>query len=157
MLEELSTREKIILAGAEIIIHEGLKRFTAKNIANKIGITDAAIYKHFPSLDAIVVEIINRYISRCSQSVDRAKELGLSTEETLKQVMREHIKYWKKQKGLFLFYASSLAGPEIKSFLIYFINLLKITKRNFLRLLKRDKKKGLLEKILTHLKQQCFL
>jgi transcriptional regulator, TetR family len=48
MLEELSTREKIILAGAEIIIHEGLKRFTAKNIANKIGITDAAIYKHFP-------------------------------------------------------------------------------------------------------------
>jgi AcrR family transcriptional regulator len=99
MLEELSTREKIILAGAEIIIHEGLKRFTAKNIANKIGITDAAIYKHFPSLDAIVVEIINRYISRCSQSVDRAKELGLSTEETLKQVMREHIKVLEETKG----------------------------------------------------------
>lgn len=97
--EELSTREKIILAGAQIIVEEGLRKFTAKNIGSKVGITDAAIYKHFPSLDSIIVEIINRYISRCSQSVDRAVEMGLSTEETLKQVMREHIAVLEETKG----------------------------------------------------------
>lgn len=97
--EELTTREKIILAGAQIIVEEGLRKFTAKNIGNKVGITDAAIYKHFPSLDSIVIEIINRYISRCSQSVERALELNLSTEETLKQVMREHISVLEETKG----------------------------------------------------------
>lgn len=97
--EELTTREKIILAGAQIIVEEGLRKFTAKNIGNKVGITDAAIYKHFPSLDNIVIEIINRYISRCSQSVERALELNLSTEETLKQVMREHISVLEETKG----------------------------------------------------------
>lgn len=97
--EELSTREKIILASAQIIVEEGLRKFTAKNIGDRVGITDAAIYKHFPSLDSIVIEIINRYISRCSQSVERALELGLSTEETLKQVMREHIAVLEETRG----------------------------------------------------------
>lgn len=99
IMEELSTREKIILAGAEIIVKEGIRKFTAKNIGNKVGITDAAIYKHFTSLDEIIVEIINRYISRCSQSVDRAISMNLPTEETLKQVMREHIKVLEETKG----------------------------------------------------------
>lgn len=97
--EELSTREKIILAGAQIIVEEGLKKFTAKNIGNKIGITDAAIYKHFPSLDSIIIEIINRYIAKCSQSVDRAVDMNLTVEETLKQVMREHISVLEETKG----------------------------------------------------------
>ncbi|MGC8868821.1 MAG: TetR/AcrR family transcriptional regulator [Sulfurihydrogenibium sp.] len=98
-MEDLSTKEKIILAGSEIIVKEGLRKFTAKNIGNKVGITDAAIYKHFTSLDEIIVEIINRYIARCSQSVDRALAMNLSTEETLKQVMREHIKVLEETKG----------------------------------------------------------
>lgn len=98
-MEDLSTKGKIVIAGAEIIVKEGIRRFTAKNIAEKVGITDAAIYKHFPSLDSIIVEIISRYISKCSQSVDRAAAMGLSTEETLKQVMREHIKVLEKTKG----------------------------------------------------------
>lgn len=98
-MEDLSTKGKIVIAGAEIIVKEGIRRFTAKNIAEKVGITDAAIYKHFPSLDSIIVEIISRYISKCSQSVDRAAAMGLSTEETLKQVMREHIKVLEETKG----------------------------------------------------------
>ncbi|MEZ0324183.1 MAG: TetR/AcrR family transcriptional regulator [Hydrogenothermaceae bacterium] len=98
--EELSTKEKIIRAGAQIIFEEGLRKFTAKNIGNKIGITDAAIYKHFPSLDTIIVEIINRYIGKCSQSVDRAMAMNLSTEETLKQVMREHISVLEETRGV---------------------------------------------------------
>jgi len=143
MLEELSTREKIILAGAEIIIHEGLKRFTAKNIANKIGITDAAIYKHFPSLDAIVVEIINRYISRCSQSVDRAKELGLSTEETLKQVMREHIKVLEKTKGAVPVLCFEFSRSGNKKFFDTLHNFVEDYKKKLSEIIKKGQEEGL--------------
>lgn len=131
--EELTTREKIILAGAQIIVEEGLRKFTAKNIGNKVGITDAAIYKHFPSLDSIVIEIINRYISRCSQSVERALELNLSTEETLKQVMREHISVLEETKGAVPILCFEFSRSGNKNSLIYFIHSLKTIKTNYLR------------------------
>ncbi|GAB6073152.1 TetR/AcrR family transcriptional regulator [Venenivibrio stagnispumantis] len=97
--EELSTKEKIIKAGAEIIVKEGLRKFTARNVANKIGLTDAALYKHFPSLDDIIIQIIERYIKKCSESVDRAVEIGGSTVDILKQVMREHISVLEETRG----------------------------------------------------------
>jgi len=42
-----STKDKIIEIAAEIIAQEGLRGFTAKNIAARLNITDAAIFKHF--------------------------------------------------------------------------------------------------------------
>jgi AcrR family transcriptional regulator len=68
----LSTREKIIKAGAQIIAHEGLRMFTAKKIGEKLGISDAAIFKHFPTMDSIAEEIISRYTTECLKRTDEA-------------------------------------------------------------------------------------
>ena len=144
MVEELSTKEKIILAGAEIIIQEGLKRFTAKNIANKIGITDAAIYKHFSSLDAIIIEIINRYISRCSKSVDRAKEMNLSTEETLKQVMKEHIKVLEETKGAVPVLCFEFSRSGNKKFFEILHNFVEEYKNKLSEIIIKGQKEGLI-------------
>lgn len=61
----VKTREKILKVGAEIIAHDGLRKFTAKNLAQKIGISDAAIFKHFSSMNEIAEEIIRRYTNEC--------------------------------------------------------------------------------------------
>ncbi|WP_456463765.1 TetR/AcrR family transcriptional regulator [Persephonella sp.] len=98
-IEKLSTREKIIKIGAEIIVKEGLRKFTAKNIADKLGITDAAIFKHFKSMDEIILEIIERYVSRCSHSAIEAVEKGRTVKEKLELLLRSHIDVLEETRG----------------------------------------------------------
>ncbi|MEJ5173039.1 MAG: TetR/AcrR family transcriptional regulator [Hydrogenothermaceae bacterium] len=144
--EELSTREKIILAGAQIIVEEGLRKFTAKNIGNKIGITDAAIYKHFSSLDSIIVEIINRYISKCSQSVDRAIAMNLSTEETLKQVMREHISVLEETKGAVPILCFEFSRSGNKKFFEILHSFVDSYKSKLSKILEKGQQEGVIRK-----------
>ena len=98
-IEKLSTREKIVKIGAEIIVKEGLRKFTAKNIADRLGITDAAIFKHFKSMDDIILEIIERYVSRCSQSAIEAVEKGKTIKEKLKLLLKSHIDVLEETRG----------------------------------------------------------
>ncbi len=142
-MDEFSTKEKIILAGAEIIVKEGIRKFTAKNIGNKVGITDAAIYKHFSSLDEIIVEIINRYISKCSQSVDRAVGMELSTEETLKQVMREHIKVLEETKGAVPILCFEFSRSGNKKFFEILHNFVKSYKEKLSKILEKGQEEGI--------------
>lgn len=144
--KELSTREKIILAGAQIIVEEGLRKFTAKNIANKIGVTDAAIYKHFPSLDSIIIEIINRYISKCSQSVDRAVAMNLSTEETLKQVMREHISVLEETKGAVPILCFEFSRSGNKKFFDILHSFVDSYKSKLSKILEKGQQEGVIRK-----------
>ena len=98
-IEKLSTREKIIKIGADIIVKEGLRKFTAKNIADRLGITDAAIFKHFKSMDDIILEIIERYVSKCSQSAIEAVEKGKTVKEKLKLLLKSHIDVLEETRG----------------------------------------------------------
>jgi AcrR family transcriptional regulator len=52
---ELTARQQEILeASLTVIDRDGLKKFTMKNVAQEIGVTDAALYKHFPDKGAIL-------------------------------------------------------------------------------------------------------
>jgi len=58
MTSSLTPRQREILeASLSIIDTEGIKRFTMKNVAQRIGVTDAALYKHFPDKGAILVAL----------------------------------------------------------------------------------------------------
>ncbi|WP_457599762.1 TetR/AcrR family transcriptional regulator [Hydrogenivirga sp.] len=96
----LSTREKIIRVGAQIIAHEGLRMFTAKKIGEKLGISDAAIFKHFPTMDSIAEEIISRYTNECLRRTDEAIEKGRNAVERLELIMEGHIDYLEETRGV---------------------------------------------------------
>lgn len=97
--EKLSTKEKIVKIAAEIIVKEGLRKFTAKNIASKLGMTDAAIFKHYNSMDDIIMAIINDYVSRCSKSAEIGIARGKTVEDKLRQVLKAHIEVLEDTKG----------------------------------------------------------
>ena len=55
MSPSLTPRQQQILdASLTVIDRDGLRRFTMKNVAQEIGVTDAALYKHFPDKEAIL-------------------------------------------------------------------------------------------------------
>ncbi len=94
------TREKILKAAAEIIAHEGLKKFTAKNLAKRVGISDAAIFKHFSSMDEIAEEIIGRYMSECLNKTREAILSSKEPQEKLEKIIEGHMELLEKTKGI---------------------------------------------------------
>ncbi len=53
-------RREIADAALRVIADQGLGRFTALAIAREVGITDAALFRHFASKEAIVLAAIDR-------------------------------------------------------------------------------------------------
>ncbi|RUM30928.1 MAG: TetR/AcrR family transcriptional regulator [Aquifex sp.] len=96
----VKTRDKILKVGAEIIAHEGLRKFTAKNLASKIGISDAAIFKHFSSMEEIAEEIIRRYTNECILKTKEAITLGRTPKEKLEKILEGHIELLEKTRGI---------------------------------------------------------
>jgi len=96
----VKTRDKILKVGAEVIAHEGLRKFTAKNLANKIGISDAAIFKHFSSMEEIAEEIIRRYTNECILKTKEAIALEKTPREKLEKILEGHIELLEKTRGI---------------------------------------------------------
>ncbi len=53
-------KRQIADAALKIIAEQGLARFTTAAIAQEVGITEGAIFRHFPSKEAIVLAAIDR-------------------------------------------------------------------------------------------------
>lgn len=58
--DALSRRREIADAALKVIAEQGLGRFTAVAIAREVGLTDAALFRHFPTKEAIVLAAIGR-------------------------------------------------------------------------------------------------
>ncbi len=140
--DTLPTKEKIIRVGAEIIVKEGLRKFTAKNIADRLGITDAAIFKHFKSMDDIILEIINRYVSKCSKSADEAIRKGRNAREILEILLREHIKVLEETKGAVPILCFELSRSEDKQFSQILKSFVENYKEKISKIIKEGQEKG---------------
>ena len=120
-----STREKIVKTGAQIIAHEGLRMFTAKRIGERLGISDAAIFKHFPSMDSIAEEIIGRYTTECLRRTEKAIREGSNAVEKLSMIIDGHIDLLEETRGVtpvLCFEFSRSNKKKLKKMIFDFLN-----------------------------------
>jgi len=148
-LEKLPTREKIIRVGAEIIVKEGLRKFTAKNIADKLGITDAAIFKHFRSMDDIILEIINKYVSKCLNSAIEAIEKGETVREKLELLLKSHIDVLEETMGAVPVLCFELSRSEDVKFKNILKNFVESYKEKISRIVEEGQAEGSIKKNLN--------
>jgi len=62
MAEVQDRREMILSTAAEMFARKGLRATTVRGIADAVGVLSGSLYHHFPSKDAIVDEVLTRYL-----------------------------------------------------------------------------------------------
>ncbi|NPA57867.1 MAG: TetR/AcrR family transcriptional regulator [Aquificae bacterium] len=144
--ENLSTKEKIVKVGAQIIVKEGLKKFTAKNIADRLGITDAAIFKHFKSMDDIILEIINKYVSQCINSAIQSIEKGRTVQEKLELLLKSHIEILEETMGAVPVLCFELSRSEDERFKGILTNFVESYKEKISQIVKEGQAEGSIRK-----------
>lgn len=59
---ELSERQnQIVTAAVELIAAQGIQKLTMKRIAESIGVTEPAVYRHFPNKKAILLAVLDSF------------------------------------------------------------------------------------------------
>ena len=93
-------KRQIIAATLEVISEEGMQGLTMKKIAGKVGVTDAALYRHFESkhalMEAVIQTIGHKLIANINMAVMDIKD----PMEKLKQILRLHLTYLESNRGI---------------------------------------------------------
>lgn len=93
-------KQEIESVALELAFKVGPARVTTGMIAAQMGLTQPAIYKHFPSKDDIWLEISKHLSERILLNVSQVQAAGLAPVETLRQLVIGHLQIVKEHPGL---------------------------------------------------------
>lgn len=97
--QRLSTEERqeeIIRAAVELAGEQGVDGVTTQDMADAVGITQGAIFRHFPTKDMIWLAVIHWVRGRLMSVVDMAAEQGSDPLDSLEKVFFAHLGFVDK-------------------------------------------------------------
>jgi AcrR family transcriptional regulator len=93
-------REMMIAAAAELFRKRGFRGTGIEDIGAAVGTSGPAIYRHFASKEAILVELLERAVRRAQRDVMTALAAGLSPTETLREILRRSVAHAVEESDL---------------------------------------------------------
>lgn len=139
-------QEQIKKAVLEIISIEGLKNLSTRNLANKVGITEGAIFRHFKTKRDIILGIMEDVKSGLMVEL---RQVALSEETSDKKLFNflcTHVKYLIKNKGITILLFSEAAHMNDKELKNNLHNILSGQKVLIEKIVKEGIKKGIWNK-----------
>jgi AcrR family transcriptional regulator len=98
--EPTNRKDEILMAALHIIAREGSQKLTMLNIGHVLGISDAALYRHFRNKHELLVAMVD-YVGRNLFSAVRNNSTGNTNPiEQLKTIMDRHLSYVEAQPGI---------------------------------------------------------
>ena len=90
MTKNLTARQNQILNSTVDIIHvRGIQGFTIKNLAKEVGVTEAAVYRHFKSKDEILCAVLDVFIGKLLKLMEVIKGSDQGSLEKIEQVFSQ--------------------------------------------------------------------
>jgi len=93
-------RRQIINAARKLIIRHGSEHVTVRGIAETVGISEGAIYRHFKSKRDILSLLADDIEDNLLGDVTQASAHGGSSLEILNSVLRSHLSAIEKRRGV---------------------------------------------------------
>jgi len=94
-------KQQIIEIAAKLIFKYGSEHLTVKRIATEIGISEAAIYRHFKSKKSILSFLLSYIEETLVADISRERNSGeVVTLDTIERILRRHISAVGLRKGI---------------------------------------------------------
>lgn len=77
----------ILSAAAELFRQQGYRGTRIEDIGAAVGMTGPAVYRHFPSKEALLSELLQRAIDRAQRDVQAALDADLPPRDTLERIV----------------------------------------------------------------------
>ena len=98
---ELTERQKDILKTAILIIaNQGYEKLTTKNLATQIGVTEAALYRHFKSKRDLVTTILGYFEELSNKVLQEIRGANYSPLESIRHFVEDRYILFSKYPNL---------------------------------------------------------
>ncbi len=101
--QRLSTEERqdeIVKAAVELAATQGMDNVTTQGIADAIGVTQGAIFRHFPTKDTIWLAVVHWVRARLLSVIDRAASQASDPLDAMKRIFFAHVAFAEKNPAL---------------------------------------------------------
>jgi AcrR family transcriptional regulator len=85
---------EIIESAGRILTNSGLSGLTTKNLAKEMGFSEAAIYRHFESKEAIIIAMLEFLGEDMDQRLGAAVDANSSSEEKFRALFKNQFKFF---------------------------------------------------------------
>ena len=109
-------RLEIIEAAQKIILTRGIGHLTIEAIAQEVGLTEGAIYRHFTSKQEVLLFLLDDVERSLFEKLEEAKEVQGSSLTRLEELLKADLSYLEGREGLsfIISQAGYLGDPEIR-------------------------------------------
>jgi AcrR family transcriptional regulator len=104
-------KKQIMEATRKLIVRSGSEHVTVRNMAKEVGISQAAIYRHFKSKKEILSFLADSVADGLLHDIDMSGNVGFTSLDIIDEILRQHLSKIKQKRGL-----SFLVLAEIISF-----------------------------------------
>jgi AcrR family transcriptional regulator len=105
-----SQKDKILQAALECFAELGYDATRVRHVADRAGVSDAAMYRHFPSMQALAQELFTHHFAAYAAQLDEATSVG-TTEERLRRAVRTTLASYRAEPAAFTF--ALLGTPKL--------------------------------------------
>jgi len=110
-------RDQILDRASELATEAGLGRMTMKRIASRVGFSEAAIYRHFPTKEALLLALMDRLEAQLLHPIRAiADAADVPPAVRLQQIVQHHLSLFLMRHSLpiqLLAEASAAGGPML--------------------------------------------
>lgn len=107
-----SVRERILAAAVQLFAQYGYHAATMRDIARISGIQAASIYHHYPSKQALLVEIMDTHMRNLNANLQRIVQESLPVEQRLHEAIANHIRLHTTYKAEFFIIDTEIRALE---------------------------------------------
>jgi AcrR family transcriptional regulator len=97
-----SQKEKILRAAVDSFAEQGYDGTRVRHIAERAGVSVAALYRHYVSVEALAQELFNHYFADYGRHIADATSEG-TTEQKLRAVVRTTLAFYRKEPAAAMF------------------------------------------------------
>jgi AcrR family transcriptional regulator len=108
MTETPNRREQILATAAELFARKGVGATTVREIADAVGVLSGSLYHHFESKDAIVDEVLGRYLGTLRERYAQTLAQGTSAADRLRRLVFTSVQVAEEQP-----YATTIYQNEL--------------------------------------------
>ncbi|MDA0676392.1 MAG: TetR/AcrR family transcriptional regulator [Chloroflexi bacterium] len=99
-LDHETRLNQILTASRELIAPGGVGALTIRAIARKVGVTEAAIYRHVDSKDHVLVLLLEDVRQSVLGTIEEATAPHVSAIDKLEHVLQHHLSFIESRRGI---------------------------------------------------------
>jgi AcrR family transcriptional regulator len=103
------TREQICAIAMELFNEQGYDKTSLREIADRLGVTKAALYYHFRSKEEIILAIVDDYLAEVDEVIAWAGEQP-ATKEARREILQRYASVVERQIGSMRFFQQNPSG-----------------------------------------------